>query len=374
MGAPKDRRREPSEAYIFAIISEIIRADQDSATSFIQDAFTYLFDLENGVRGPEGFGLGEGGVQGWLRDLTGTFNRTFGTNFDQNALGGVYAEWKKIAEPELNASKDAVKQKILATIDREMAGQSPKAIARAKNDILSIVKVESNFRPTARPIDPKTGERLSSAYGIGQFIKGTWQEVMPGVSLEARADVATSTVGLLKLRQQNINHLRSAGVHNPDVVDVYLAHFMGAGTAGQFLRRPDNAIAADCVSQRARLANDWVFYDKKTRRPYKVGEVKANFAKKLNVDWDIGAKSDPAPAAEAAAPAAESAAPAEAEAAATPSQPIKVDLGALGKPEPGGLAPTFADVLNAKDPIKVEVTFTPGVLDAKPAAGPHLNA
>ena len=83
---------------------------------------------------------------------------------------------------------------------------------------------------------------------------------------------------------------RSSSGRPVESVDLYLAHFLGAGGATRFLRahdaNPDGA-AADLMPGAAR-ANRWVFYDQ-NGAPRSFAEIRERFAAKL------GGESGPLP-------------------------------------------------------------------------------
>lgn len=175
----------------------------------------------------------------------------------------------------LSPEQETVRNKIIATVRQEMAGRPQAEVTAAIQDALGIAYVESTFQNHASP-------ETSSAEGVFQFVKGTWASTMPGVPLSSRHDVATSTRAFLKLRAQNIAALESRGITNPNTVEIYAAHFMGADRAASFVRAPGNAIAENLVSGNAARANKWVFYHNGGQgAPKDVSEILNGFAAKL---------------------------------------------------------------------------------------------
>jgi hypothetical protein len=144
----------------------------------------------------------------------------------------------------------------------KMAGVDEKLMA-------TMAAIESGFNWTV-----KAG--TSSATGLYQFIKGTWDTMLrkygskygiaPGTpATDPRANALMGAEFL----KENADALKSIGRPLTDT-DLYIAHFMGAGGAKQFLSADPSAIAANLMPAAAN-ANKSIFYDK--GRPLTVGEV-----------------------------------------------------------------------------------------------------
>ncbi|MEA1015937.1 transglycosylase SLT domain-containing protein [Sphingosinicella sp. LY1275] len=167
-------------------------------------------------------------------------------------------------------------------------------------------KVESGLNPMARA-------RTSSATGLFQFIDQTWLGTVKkhgeahglGWAVDAIsrgsdgryrvADPATRRA-ILDLRNQpeaasamaaefasdNQAHLEGSLGRPVESVDLYLAHFLGAGGASKFLRAHDanpDAAAAASLPEAAR-ANRWVFFNKDgSARSF--AEIRERFAAKI---------------------------------------------------------------------------------------------
>lgn len=168
-------------------------------------------------------------------------------------------------------------------------------------------KIESSLNPTAKA-------RTSSATGLYQFIDQSWLAVIDkhggkyglGWAADAveRGAGGRYTVSDPQLRQQILDlrkHPETASVmaaehaadnkeylearlgRGAESVDLYLAHFLGAGGAAKFLRahdaRPDASAAT--MFPAAAKANQSIFYDK-SGQPRSFAEIRQNFAVKLS--------------------------------------------------------------------------------------------
>ena len=137
--------------------------------------------------------------------------------------------------------------------------------------LASVIAIESGF-------DPSIKASSSSATGLGQFIKATWQTMLAkygakyGIApdtppTDARAN-ALMTAEFLK---ENANAIKGAVNRKLTDTDLYLAHFMGAGGARKFLSADPASSAVELMPAAAK-ANPSIFYDK-NGKPRTVGEV-----------------------------------------------------------------------------------------------------
>lgn len=137
--------------------------------------------------------------------------------------------------------------------------------------------VESSLNPNAKA--PNT-----SATGLYQFTKATWNEQMmknarkydldPSTS---PTDVRASTLMASEYIKSNKRALQSVK-SDPSLTDIYLAHFLGAGGAKKFLAADPNAIAAQVVPNAAG-SNPNIFYE--NGRPLTISEVYTKIDRKL---------------------------------------------------------------------------------------------
>lgn len=206
---------------------------------------------------------------------------------------------------------------------RSAPGRVTNAIANASrrtgvdfNYLLSQARVESSLNPTARAA-------TSSATGLYQFIDQSWLKMINdhgseyGMDWAANAIQKTSTgsyyVADPQLKQQildlrnhpetasamaaelasdNRNYLVQQTGREPESVDLYLAHFLGAGGAAKFLNSMASApnMPAAGLFPAAARANASIFYDK-DGSPRSLADIRASFAQKLNGSssggWDL---------------------------------------------------------------------------------------
>lgn len=168
-------------------------------------------------------------------------------------------------------------------------------------------RVESSLNPQAKA-------RTSSATGLYQFIEQSWLGVvakhgdehglgwaasaitrssdgryrvadpaMRSAILDLRRDPDASAAMAAEFAADNRDHLETRLGHTVESVDLYLAHFLGAGGATKFLRQlnanPETSAAA--VFPAAARSNRAVFYNADgTARS--LTDVRARFARKID--------------------------------------------------------------------------------------------
>lgn len=175
--------------------------------------------------------------------------------------------------------------------------------------LLQQAKVESSFDPNAKA-------KTSSAAGLFQFIESTWMDMVKrhgpahGLSEQAAKIDANGRVNDPQMRRDILN-LR----YNPEIAskmaaefandnqgvlksrwggeigstELYMAHFLGAGSASAFLKARDENPMQDAalLFPSAAKANPNVFYDKTTGRAKSLEEVYANFDAKFSIESDF---------------------------------------------------------------------------------------
>ncbi|MCK9234789.1 MAG: transglycosylase SLT domain-containing protein [Gammaproteobacteria bacterium] len=159
---------------------------------------------------------------------------------------------------------------------KDMIDGVAKAAGVSATDLATYIGLESDFRNQARP-------GTSSAMGLGQFIKSTWEAMIkryggkyglqPGVS---RLDPIANSLMTAEYMKENHKTLTNNFPNRKiSMLDLYLAHFLGPGGATSFLKAMGNnpgAVAAQLLPKAAN-ANKWVFYDKETRRPRTFADI-----------------------------------------------------------------------------------------------------
>lgn len=147
--------------------------------------------------------------------------------------------------------------------------------------LAAMVSIESGFKAQAKA-------PTSTASGLGQFIKSTWDEMVTRYGAQYGIARGTSPfdpkANLLMTAQFIRNNAeilkRETGLTRLRPVDLYMSHFLGAGGYAKFIKAGPQAVAAH-VDPKAANANRNVFYDSHGR-PRAVGEVVAHFSKKLS--------------------------------------------------------------------------------------------
>jgi hypothetical protein len=125
--------------------------------------------------------------------------------------------------------------------------------------LLSIAKRESSFDPNARPINKKTGERISSAFGLGQLIDSTAKDIFSkaqaqgliGKDVELEDARANPEMNLIMTGVLFKENLKAMG----NVRDALLAHRLGVGGAREFLKTGKAMVNG---VDEAEDVNDWI--------------------------------------------------------------------------------------------------------------------
>ena len=234
-------------------------------------------------------------------------------------------------------------QPIAASPQRESARA---AIARAAQAtgvdfkyLLAQAQLESNLDPSARA-------GTSSAAGLFQFTRGTWQETLArhgaehGFGPTARGEQAqalrfdpdASALMAAELARDNGTKLAPMLGRQPDSAELYLAHFLGAGGAKQFL----SALASDPGANASQLFPEAAAANPSTFRtaagaPRSVAQMMDLLRTRLGAAMD--SESTPTPA----APAFEN------DYLAIAQQPARAPI-TLSPPAPAGQG-SMADVL-----------------------------
>ncbi len=108
----------------------------------------------------------------------------------------------------------------------------------------------------------------STATGRYQFLDGTWAGLMKsnpelGLTADGRGDPQQQERAMRAFTAQNADALRAKGI-DPSDRNLYLAHFLGAGAAPNFIsavRQDPTVPAASLVDSRVAAANKGVFFN-----------------------------------------------------------------------------------------------------------------
>lgn len=155
------------------------------------------------------------------------------------------------------------------------------------NALFHTARLESGFNPQAKA-------STSSATGLFQFVESTWLSTLArhgaqhGIAagtraeaLELRRDPAIASLMAAAHMADNAATLQAKLGRAAGTVDLYLAHFLGAGGAARFLGRlaeaPDTA--ASTLLPAAAGANRSIFFD--NGRPRSLRQVHDLFAARL---------------------------------------------------------------------------------------------
>lgn len=174
------------------------------------------------------------------------------------ALRGTTAVYTTIPFPTANRS-------LIAARDTLRAMQS--LVDLDIKNMLVIIGMESNY-------DYAVKARTSSATGWFQFINATWDEmvrnhggkygIVNDASRSARLDPRANALMGVEFTSNNIRYLRNKVGREPVLVEIYIAHFLGAGTAAKYMQADPNTIGAVMLPKPA-AANPSVFYKDKAR-------------------------------------------------------------------------------------------------------------
>ncbi|MBL1146940.1 MAG: transglycosylase SLT domain-containing protein [Pseudomonadota bacterium] len=200
---------------------------------------------------------------------------------------------------------------IHANIPKAVLGAIKNASAKTGVDfsyLMAQASAESSFNPKARA-------KSSSATGLFQFLDQTWLQMVKKYGAEhgmgdyaekisltksGRAVVADAATRqeILNLRKdpekaslmaaemaaENGSRLEARLGRKVDAADLYMAHFLGAGGATQFLKTLDHAPQkkADALLPEAAKANSAVFYDRAGGKARSVSDVYALLAGKFS--------------------------------------------------------------------------------------------
>ncbi len=200
-----------------------------------------------------------------------------GTPIEVSFTEGNGGDWETIPKPAANKSAAAARPVFEAV--GKMTGVDPLALH-------VFAGIESTFDYLAKA-------PTSTATGWFQFINATWDEMIAKYSnrfglppdtkdRKLRLDPRINALMGAMFLAENRNYLRTRIGREPTLVDLYCAHFMGAGGASNFLRtmaRNPNVVGATAMPKEA-AANKWIFYAK--GNPLTFVQIYNSFTAKVN--------------------------------------------------------------------------------------------
>jgi hypothetical protein len=103
--------------------------------------------------------------------------------------------------------------------------------------VLAIIAQESGFNPNARPIDRRTGQPLSSAFGLFQMTAQTRAEF----GVPDNADEATQIAGGMRMMKAKYDAAKAALGRDPTAAELYVMHYQGIGAGPRILSNPNGS-------------------------------------------------------------------------------------------------------------------------------------
>jgi hypothetical protein len=198
-----------------------------------------------------------------------------------NATDAVTGAMEKIAEKMGITVKKREEPGASPTAEARPAAPRPVGSAQTLNE--KIIQAESGGRNIPNQ-SGAGGVATSSAYGVAQITKGTFEglakNAQPGNALygktfdDMKKDVGLQREALSQLTDRNKATLESQRLSTSDAA-VYLAHFLGAAGATKLLKLPDSAPLSAGVSADQIAANPML------QKMATVGDLKAWADKKM---------------------------------------------------------------------------------------------
>jgi len=169
-------------------------------------------------------------------------------------------------------------------IDTGDKGEVKQSIVKAANTVGTNPSFMTTFAAVESSLNPNAKANTSSASGLFQFTKGTWNEQ---ISKHGRkydldpntspTDVTASSLMASEYVKSNTRILKSVK-SDPNLTDIYLAHFLGATGARKFLSADPETIGAELLPRSAK-SNKSIFYS--GGRALTIGEIYNNLSAKL---------------------------------------------------------------------------------------------
>ncbi|HWA17732.1 MAG TPA: hypothetical protein VG757_01935 [Devosia sp.] len=157
---------------------------------------------------------------------------------------------RSLPEQSVQAAQGATDMVLLSELVKRYGGSSAPDVA---NDyVASVANSESGGDPTSRSAS-------SSATGLFGFTDGTWRGLMSkfpqlGLTADGRTDPDQSRRAMDALTRENAAGLSKAG-YAVTPTNLYVSHFLGAGSAPSILDAPDETPMSSLVGQDVLSAN-----------------------------------------------------------------------------------------------------------------------
>jgi hypothetical protein len=157
--------------------------------------------------------------------------------------------------------------------------QQPRSEA-PQNDVMESIKAAESGG------DPNAQNPNSSASGLYQFTDQTWKDSVSkwggelGITEDMKNDPQAQEVMVRKLAGDNARILTRQLDREPDVADMYVAHFLGANDAVKLIKSQGSRKIAANLFPKAAAANKTIFFEK-NGRPRTVDEVYQVLASKV---------------------------------------------------------------------------------------------
>lgn len=268
-------------------------------------------------------------------------------------VAGAPGDWTHLAAMSIDRMINIAESTSYRQVGARDVGRALRAASAATGVDFAYLAANASLESS---LDPSARAKTSSAAGLFQFIESTWAGMVErhgakiGLGKEAAALAGGDLSGaerrrIMNLRfdagvaarmgaefaAENAGHLRNGLGREPEDVDLYLAHFLGAGGAVKFLKGLDAAPAAAAASAfpAAAKANPAVFYD--GGKALSFADIRDRFDAKLD-----RAKGAPVPA---ASPATRS---------VSVSPPPAAGLPGLASAPPPGGDPWLTTLVNAQ--------------------------
>ncbi len=151
----------------------------------------------------------------------------------------------------------SVESRDLGVVERDIDYAKAVSNGISPNYIAKLIGNESSGDPNAK-------NKLSTATGLGQFTKGTWQDFMKEKHPETKGDIQKlrndpdlSKQAIVWYAQKNATQLSKSGLPVNDAT-VYLAHFAGVGGAKSLLKANTNETAESVLGNEVIKANPFL--------------------------------------------------------------------------------------------------------------------